>query len=78
MWHGSVREELRGKTLGIGKQESFTVFKVSTPCLDDHQVKEDELEIVGELSTVCSSNRRTRHFKSDLVGKSDHEMQQSL
>ena len=27
---------------------------VSTPCLDDHQIKPKDLEIVGELSEVCS------------------------
>ena len=54
MWHGSVCEEIRGKTLGIGKQERITFFKVSTPRLNDHRFKEDELVIVGELPTVCS------------------------
>ena len=28
--------------------------KVSTKCLNDHQVKKEELETVGELSKVCS------------------------
>ena len=28
--------------------------KVSHPCLDDQQFKKEELESVGELSTVCS------------------------
>ena len=28
--------------------------KVATPCMDDHQFKEEENESVGELSTVCS------------------------
>ena len=28
--------------------------KVSTPCLDDHQFKEEDLKSVGELSKVCS------------------------
>ena len=28
--------------------------KVSSPCLDDHQFKKEELESVGELSKVCS------------------------
>ena len=27
---------------------------VSTPCIDDHHFKEEELKSVGELSTVCS------------------------
>ena len=28
--------------------------KVSTPCLDDHQFKEEEMKSLGELSCVCS------------------------
>ena len=27
---------------------------ITTPCLDDHQFKEEELGSVGELSKVCS------------------------
>ena len=30
------------------------LYKVSTPCIDDHQFKEEELKSVGELSKVCS------------------------
>ena len=30
------------------------LYKVATPCIDDHQFKEEEIESVGELSTVCS------------------------
>ena len=30
------------------------LYKVSRPCLDDHQFKLEELESVGELSEVCS------------------------
>ena len=33
------------------KTEQF--FKVSSPCLDDHQIKKEELEHKGELSEVC-------------------------
>ena len=32
------------------------LYKVSSPCLDDHQFKQEELESVGELSQVCSQN----------------------
>ena len=28
--------------------------KVDTPCIDDHQFKEEEIRSVGELSKVCS------------------------
>ena len=31
-----------------------TSLTVSTPCIDDHQFKEEELRFVGEFSDVCS------------------------
>ena len=30
------------------------LYKVSTPCIDDHHFKEKETKSVGELSRVCS------------------------
>ena len=30
------------------------LYKVSTPCINDHHFKEEELKSVGELSKVCS------------------------
>ena len=30
------------------------LYKVATPCIDDHQFKEEEMGSVGELSRVCS------------------------
>ena len=30
------------------------LYKVSTPCIDDHHFKEEEMKSVGELSQVCS------------------------
>ena len=30
------------------------LYKVATPCIDDHQFKEEKWEFVGDLSTVCS------------------------
>ena len=30
------------------------LYKVSTPCIDDHYFKEEEMKSVGELSEVCS------------------------
>ena len=30
------------------------LYKVSTPCMDDHHFKEEELKSVGEMSQVCS------------------------
>ena len=36
------------------KNQQEQLYKVSSPCLDDHQIKKEELESVGELSQVCS------------------------
>ena len=30
------------------------LYEVSTPCIDDHHFKEEELKSVGELAKVCS------------------------
>ena len=30
------------------------LYKVSTPCIDDHHFKEEEMKSVGELPQVCS------------------------
>ena len=30
------------------------LYNVATPCMDDHQFREEEVGSVGELSTVCS------------------------
>ena len=30
------------------------LHKVATPCIDDHQCKEEEIGSVGELSKVCA------------------------
>ena len=35
-------------------QKVEQLYKVSSPCLDDHQFKKEELESVEELSEVCS------------------------
>ena len=45
-----------GTLLWISEQNNAIVHKVSTPCLDDHQFKEEELKSVGELSDACSQN----------------------
>ena len=38
--------------LAIKKTEQ--PYKVSHPCLDDHQIKKEDFENKGELSEVCS------------------------
>ena len=36
------------------RKKAKQLHKVSSPCMDDHQFKLEELESVGELSEVCS------------------------
>ena len=37
----------------LANKTTQQLFKVSTPCIDDHHFKE-EMKSVGELSTTCS------------------------
>ena len=38
----------------LANKTTQQLYKVSTPCIDDHRFKEEELKSVGELSQVCS------------------------
>ena len=38
----------------LANKKTEQLYKVSSPCLDDHHFKKEELESVGELSNVCS------------------------
>ena len=38
----------------LSNKTTQQLYKVSTPCIDDHRFKEEELKPVGELSQVCS------------------------
>ena len=38
----------------VADEKTEQLYKVSHPCLDDHQVKQEELENKGEMSEVCS------------------------
>ena len=38
----------------LANKTTEQLYKVATPCMDDHQFKEEENESVGELSTICS------------------------
>ena len=38
----------------FGNKTTQQLFNVATPCMDDHQFNEEEMESVGELSTFCS------------------------
>ena len=38
----------------LANKTTRQLYKVSTPCIDDHHFKEEEMKSVGELSQVCS------------------------
>ena len=38
----------------LANKTTQQLYKVSTPCIDDHHFKEEETKSVGELSTTCS------------------------
>ena len=38
----------------LANKTTQQLYKVSTPCIDDHHLKEEEMKSVGELSKVCS------------------------
>ena len=38
----------------LANKTTQQLHKVATPCIGDHQFKEEEMGSVGELSTVCS------------------------
>ena len=38
----------------LANKTTQQLYKVSTPCIDDHHFNEEELKSVGELSHVCS------------------------
>ena len=40
----------------LSNRTTQQLHKVSTPCIDDHHFKEEEMKSVGELSQVCSQN----------------------
>ena len=40
---------------GLANKNAEQLHKVSTPCMDDHNFKKEEVDTVGELSKVCSN-----------------------
>ena len=38
----------------LANRTTQQLYKVSTPCIDDHHFKEEEMKSVGDLSRVCS------------------------
>ena len=38
----------------LANKTTQQLYKVSTPCIDEHHSKEEEMKSLGELSKVCS------------------------
>ena len=47
------------------------LYKVSTPCPDDHHFKKQELEMVEELSEVCSQIVLKYQILARIIGRPD-------
>ena len=73
----------------LANKTTQQLYKVSTPCIDDHHIREEELKSVGELSQVCCPNCsemlvlgpywKTRYsMVSEQTCTIDHKMDQSL
>ena len=41
------------RTCELANKKMEQLYRVSSPCLDDHQFKQEELKTFGELSEVC-------------------------
>ena len=53
--HVFLLEQLKNYWCGQNvTQKVEQLYTVSSPCLDDHKFKQEELESVGEFSQVCS------------------------
>ena len=73
----------------LANKTTQQLYKVSTPCIDDHHFKEEEMKSVGELSQVCSqivvkmliigTNWTTRYsMVSEQTCTINHKMDQGL
>ena len=57
MWSYDMEEHAKKcvkRYCELANRTTQQFYKVSTPCIDDHHFKEEELKSVGELSKVCS------------------------
>ena len=71
----------------LANKTTQQLYKVSTPCIDDHHFEEEELKSVGELSQVCSQIvliclylariGRPDYMVSEQTCTIDYEMDQS-
>ena len=55
IWRGHAKKCVE-RYCELANKTTQQLYKVSTPCIDDHHFKEEETKSVGELSQVCSQN----------------------
>ena len=54
----------------LANKTTQQLYKVSTPCINDHHLQEEEMKSVKELSKVCLklfSNAYTWHVLGDQI-----------
>ena len=56
------------RSFELAEKKTEQLHKVSTPCLDAHHFKKEELETVGDLSNVCSQIVLTCLFLARIGG----------
>ena len=54
----------------LANRTTQQLYKVSTPCIDDHHFKEKEMKSVGEFSQVCSQIF-LKHLNLVRIGRQD-------
>ena len=55
----------------LANKTTQQLYKVSTPCLDDHHFKEEELKSVGKLSKRCSPIVFLKYLYLTRIGRPD-------
>ena len=53
IWWGHAKKCVE-RYCELANKTTQQLYKVSTPCIDDHHFEEEETKSVGELSTTCS------------------------
>ena len=86
--HGGHAKKCVERYCELANKTTQQLYKVSTPCIDDHHFKE-EVKSVGELSNTCSQivlkclcmasiGRPDILWSVNKLCTIDHEMDQSL
>ena len=60
-----------GRHLELANKTVEQLYKVSTPCPDDHHFKKEALEMVVELSKVCSQIVLKYQKLARIIGRPD-------